>query len=363
MKERVYVGTYTEEIHFASGKVVKGKGEGIYVLEFDCETGRLTQTDLVRSVVNPSYMAISEDKRFLYAVNERKESNGVLGGTVSAFSINPDGSLAFLNRRYTRGIDPCYVTAGSQTVYVCNYGSGSAAVYPVLKDGSLGEMQQFIQLEGSGAHPTRQTGPHAHSMIIFDGGKRGGICDLGSDRIEMYSIEKNGNLVHDSELSIESAKGAGPRHDEFSPDGQWLYVINELNSTISVYLYEKGNNRFVLCQNIPTLEEEDAGGNTCADIHVSANGKYVYGSNRGNGTIAVYKREENGLLSRIQTISSGGDVPRSFALTGDGNYLIAANQNSDNLTVFRVREDGSLIFSSEYMVGTPVCIKMISLAD
>ena len=363
MRYRIYVGTYTEEIHFASGKVVKGRGEGIYQLLLDQERERLLLTGEICCCVNPSYLSLDSDGSHMYVANERKESDGIAGGTVSAYKVNRDtGALTLLNRRYTKGTDPCYVTVHPACVYVCNYGSGSIAAYPVARDGSLDEMAQFIQYEGSSVHESRQTGPQAHSMTLYGNENYGLVCNLGTDRIEAYRIDKSGRMILMPESSIASRPGAGPRHQEFSADGRYLYTVTELDSTVSVYRYDQQKQRFFEIQIIATLAADFKGENTCADIHIAPDGSFLYVSNRGNSTIAIYHVDKaNGCLALSGHMGSGGEVPRSFAITPDGRHMIAANQNSDNIVLFRVREDGMLEQTDEISIFNPVCVKILCL--
>lgn len=360
MEYRIYVGTYTEEIHFASGKVVKGKGEGLYQLRLNRESGKLSQAGTACRCINPSYLNLSRDGRYLYAANERKESEGVFGGTVSAYQVDGrTGELIFLNRRYTKGADPCYITVHPGCIYVCNYGSGSVASYPIAENGSLMEMTQFIEYKGGGPHKIRQTGAHTHSMTLFESGSCGLVCDLGRDRIEAYRIDGKGHLVHAPELSIDSQPGAGPRHQVFSSDESFLYTVNELDSTVSVYRYEKSESEFLEIQKISTLVHEIGEINTCADIQLSPDGLCLYVSNRGDSTIVIYRvNEADGQLELIGYTDSGGEIPRSFVITPDGKYLVVANQNSDNVVVFRILEGGKLEAVDEINIGSPVCVKI-----
>lgn len=359
MKYRIYTGTYTEEIHFASGKIVKGRGKGIYYLTLDTEKGKLEVSGVKDNIINPSYLTLSVDGKYLYAANERKMSEGVYGGTVSAFQIDGEtGELTFLNKQFTNGTDPCYVAVHPACVYVCNYGSGSLASYPIHEDGSLGERRQFIQYEGKSVDKNRQAGPHAHSMVLFEENQFALMCNLGTDRIEAYRIREDGWLEPEERMSIVSALGAGPRHMEFSKDGRFLYVVNELNSSISVYTYDKAGKAFREQQTVPSVLDGYSGENTCADIHVAEDGRFVFASNRGNSTIVCYRRGKDGNLIPVGQYTSGGQVPRSFLLTPDGKFLVAANQNSDSVTLFALEENGGLRQLDEVLVYNPVCVKL-----
>ncbi|WP_101909186.1 lactonase family protein [Marasmitruncus massiliensis] len=368
MEYHVYIGTYTEEIHFASGKIVYGQGKGIYHYRMDVNTGDLISASTPAGSINPSDLAISSDHKILYAANERKESDEVFGGTVSAFLIGEDGALSFLNRQYTGGIDPCYVTVNDARtqVYVCNYGSGSIAVFPLAADGSLRPRSQLVQHSGGSLHPTRQSGPHAHSLLLSSDNRLAYALDLGTDRLEVYECDcSSGRLNVRPDLSMDTKAGTGPRHAVWHPDGNRLYVINELDSTVQAYALEARTGRLALLGTaVPTLLGNFTGENTCADIHISPDGNFLYGSNRGNGTLAVYRIRSDGTLNPVEQVSSGGLVPRSFALDPTGRFLLAANQNSDNLSLFAIEPaTGRLRLISQTAVPNPVCVKIAVIND
>ena len=233
----VYVGTYTEPIRFGSGKILQGKGEGIYVYRMDESSGAMELVRVVAGVTNPSYLAFDSTQRFLYAVNELKTYEDQPTGTVSAFAVDPKtGDLAFLNKQLTHGTDPCHVLVDKKRthVFVANFMSGSICVLPVREDGSLGQASDFIQHHGSSIDPARQKGPHAHSVTLDAANRFAFVPDLGLDKLMVYRFDpKRGMLEANSVPWIKTKPGAGPRHVAFHPNGKWAYLINELDSTLT----------------------------------------------------------------------------------------------------------------------------------
>ncbi|GHS96189.1 3-carboxymuconate cyclase [Synergistales bacterium] len=360
----VYIGSYTQPILFGNGNVLNGKGEGIYIYKMNTDTGELSHVSTTRNVPNPSYLVLSPDGKFLYCVNELKEYEGRLSGAASAFAVYPGGELRFLNRLATEGADPCHVNingcvSGKSThVTVTNFTSGSVCVFPITLDGFLGEPSRFFQHEGKSVNPTRQKGPHAHSLIFDKDEKYAFVPDLGIDKIVLYKTEFEGRGLAISESSFDSAPGSGPRHCVFHPSGRHCYAINELDISVSVMDYD-GAGGLVHRQTISLVPDgTDKSGSIGADIHISALGTAVYASVRGLDTLYILNVEPTGLLSLQGTVPSGGKTPRNFALTPDGKYLIAANQDTDNLVVFKIEAStGDLKKLLEVQVPTPVCVR------
>lgn len=366
-KTQVYVGTYTHPIKFGTGQILDSKGKGIYRLELDLESGNLEITGVSSGIINPSYLVIDQSKRFLYAVNELKEYEGKASGSVSAFKISEaDGTLKLINMQPTNGTDPCHVILSPEGkhLFVSNYMSGSVAVYPIQEDGAIGEMCQFFQHEGSSVNPARQTGPHAHALVFSPDGRFAFVPDLGIDRLMIYQMTGGDEPLRPAATPyFQTRPGAGPRHCVFSQDGQYCYLINELNSTISVLAYDSANGSFSEVQVASSLPEGlNMPGNTCADIHLAPDGNYLYGSNRGNNSLVVYRVEkETGKLTYIDCQPCGGEIPRNFAIDPSGRYLLCANQDSDNIVTFGIDKDsGRLTKLTEITVHTPVCVKMIA---
>lgn len=358
----VFVGTYTQPIKFGTGNILEGKGEGIYCYELDLRTGELMLVDITSGVSNPSYLTLDIGKRYLYAVNELKEFEGKASGAVSAFSVGPGThKLTFLNQKATNGTDPCHVTINRNNthVFVSNFMSGSVCVFPRKEDGRLAEASHFIQHNGSSADPNRQSGPHAHSLTFDPENNFAYVPDLGMDKLMIYKTDFiNGRLEPCSTPYLSSEPGAGPRYCVFHPAGRYCYLINELNSTLSVLQYDRNTGGLEVIQVVQAVVGGSTAGNTCADVHISPDGQYLYGSNRGRDSIVIYKTgRPDGKLTYVGTEPSGGKMPRNFAVDPTGAYLLVGNQDSDNIIVFAIdRQSGTLKKVSETTIPTPVCI-------
>ncbi len=343
-KQNFYVGTYTSE-----------GAKGIYLCNFDNITGAITLLDTFEGIDNPSFLKISKDKRFLYAVTEKQE------GYVSAFQIDKNGKLKFINKQISNGSGPCQVDVShdGKFVAVANYGGGTTALYPVIENGSLLPAVSVIKNEGSGIDKLRQNKPYAHSIKFSPFGNEVFSADLGTDQLNIYHLEKD-KLTQNGQKYAKTVPGSGPRHFDFHPDGKTIFVINELNSTISTF--KKKDGIWENFQAISTLPADFKGVSYCADIHISVDGKYLYGSNRGHNSIAVFEIEkETKNLKLAGFVSVEGDWPRNFAISPDGNFLLVANQKSGNITVFKInKETGMPVFTGkEIKIPTPVCIEFL----
>ena len=365
---RVYVGTYTEAIRFGTGEIFQGKGEGIHIFRLDRETGALEEIDVARGVKNPSFLCLSSDARFLYSVNELKTDDGRDGGMVSAFSVDPAaGSLKFLNTQPTRGGDPCHVTMDSQGthVVVANYTGGSIAVYPIESDGRLGAASSFVQHEGSSVNKNRQAGPHAHSGVFDAESRFLHVPDLGQDKVVCYRYDgANGRVSEEAAASLSIDPGAGPRHLVFSPDGRFAYVINELSSTITICRHEPSSGAMSSVGSVSTLPPDFDGESSCADIHMHPTGRYLYASNRGHDSIAIFRRDaSSGALEMIGHEPTQGLVPRNFVLDREGSLMLVANQSSDNIVPFKIDASTGLLRPTGAItrVGTPVCVTIVEV--
>jgi 6-phosphogluconolactonase len=353
----VYIGTYT------SGK---SRSEGIYIYKLNLETGELKLYKTIKNVVEPSFLAIDNSRRYLYAVNETVEYEGKKSGAVSAFAINQKtGDLQFLNRQPSLGGAPCFVTVAKNEkfVLVANYVGGNVTVFPIQTDGKLGASIDLAQHSGSGANKERQEAAHAHSIMLDQNNRFAFANDLGIDKVMIYQFDnKTGKLKPNSAQPFYQTKaGAGPRHFEFHPNGKFAFVINELDMTISSLAYDTRQGTLKEIQTVPTLPADFSGANSCADVHVSPNGRFLYGSNRGHDSIVSFRIDEkNGKLEYIEHISTGGKTPRNFAIDPTGQFLLAANQNSDSIVVFRIDEkSGKLAKTGKAEAPMPVCIKLI----
>jgi 6-phosphogluconolactonase len=351
-KHILYVGTYTE-----------GTSDGIFVYLFNDVSGKLVNLKMPVVCTNPSFLTISNSKKYLYAVSEVDLPEKNHGGSVLAYAIDRSGQLTLINEVLTNGSNPCHVSISpdDKKLVVSNYSGGNLSFFNVLPDGSLSEMVQRIQHEGSGPFPERQTSPHAHSAKFDPKGKYLYAADLGIDEFKIYnSVVGDAAITPGSQPFLKLPPGSGPRHFDFSSDGNYIYLINELNSTITVLM--RYGNVWKSLQTIKTIPKGFKGENWCADIHVSADGRFVYGSNRGHNSIAVFKRDQiSGKLELIQTISVEGNWPRNFALDPSKGFLLVANQKSNDITVFRIDEvTGMLKFTGiKFPTDRPVCLQFL----
>ncbi|HMK38538.1 MAG TPA: lactonase family protein [Bacteroidota bacterium] len=349
---RLFVGTYTS-----------GKSEGIYRCRFDTASGELHVESATGGVTNPSFIALDRNRSRLFCVNETAEFDGKPGGSVSAFAVDPEtGDLHFLNSRSTHGAGPCYLTidAAGRYVLAANYTGGSLAVLPVGNDGSLGEATDFVQHRGSSVTP-RQQGPHAHSIVLDASGRFAYAADLGLDRVMIYRFDhRAGKLLPSTPPWAALKAGAGPRHIALSPDGSAAYVADELDSTLTVFSVDRSTGGLEHRQTLSTLPSGFAGENLPADVHVDRSGRFVYVSNRGHDSIAVFAVDATkGVLSPVQHAPTGGKWPRNFTIDPAGGYLLVANQRSDTITVFAVHpESGTLSPKGQATeIPSPVCMK------
>ena len=353
-----YVGTYTSE----------NESDGIYTYNLDMKTGNLEQIYVTSKVDNPSYLHISSDNKFLYAALENEVYNGQVGGAAAAYSINQDtGKIDLINVEVTKGKSPCNVctTSDNKYVFVANYEGGSVSVFPVNDDGSLKELSLVLKHEGVGPNKIRQSKPHVHYVTLTPEGKYLCVVDLGIDSVKFYELDRKlGSLTLNEKLSLKMKSGCGPRHMEFNSNGQNAYIITELSSEIAVALYSKENQTFEVVQYISTLPKEYEGENTCGAIHISPNGNYVYASNRGHDSLAIFKIDRiSGKLELVGHSSSYGECPRDFEIEPTGNFLFAANQNSDSIVTFKIDSASGKLeaLKKSVKVPSPVCIKFISL--
>jgi 6-phosphogluconolactonase len=351
----LYVGTYTS-----------GRSQGIYLYRMNLSTGELRHHSIVTGVVNPSFLAIGPQARYLFAVNEVEEFDGKPGGAITAFSINRQtGGLSLLNQQPSLGGAPCYVTVDrtGKFVLAANYAGGSVSVLPVLRDGRLSKATALVQHHGSSLNSERQEGPHAHCIILDRSNRYAFAVDLGIDKIMIYRFDADrGKLTPNEIPSVNAKPGDGPRHIIFHPNGRYAYVINELTSTLTVFTYDGARGALSAVQTTSTLPRDFSGVNTCADVHVSPSGKFLYGSNRGHDSIVVFAIDEaTGKLRHVDHHPSGGKTPRNFAVDPTGSYLLVANQNSDTITVYRIDpRRGSLTATGHTIeVPSPVNLKLI----
>jgi 6-phosphogluconolactonase len=362
----VYVGTYTRR-----DSALAHMEKGIQRFMFDPSSGALTFVETITGIVNPSFLAISPDRRFLYAVSEMTDLvNGRPAGGVAAYAIDPNSfTLRHLNEQATSGTSPCHLTVDATGRYVMatNYGSGSVCLFPIRPDGSLGNSSDFITHEGSSINPQRQQEPHPHSINLDPSNRFAFVPDLGTDKVMIYLLDtESGKLTLNAEQPWARTKsGAGPRHLAFHPNGKLLYVVNELDSTVTGFAFDADRGTLREIGAISTLPTDFDGKSHCADIHVHPNGKFLYASNRGHDSIAVFAVDaQSGDLKPVEYMPTGGQVPRNFAIEPTGTYLLAANQNSDDIFTFTIDDKNGKLTPTglRTQVPAPVCIKFLTPA-
>lgn len=347
---RVYFGTYTN-----------GESQGIYVSDFDPDTGKLGMPRLAAETANPSFLALHPNRRFLYAVNELGRFRGKASGALTSLAIQPDGSLRQLNQVPTRGGAPCHleVDRHGKHVYVANYSGGNICSLPIAADGSVGTATGFVQHAGSSV-TSRQKGPHAHGIHLDPQQKFAAVADLGLDKVLVYALDhQTGNLTPADPPAADVRPGAGPRHLAFRPDGAFLYSLNELDSTVTAFRYSPEVGTLSTIQTISTLPKDYAGKSYTSEVLTSPDGKTLYCSNRGHDSIAVFRIDAtSGELELVELESTQGKTPRGFGIDPRGNYLLVGNQGSHTVTVLKIdtTTGGLTPTGQQLQVPTPVCV-------
>jgi len=351
----VYIGTYTGP-----------KSQGIYVYKLDMATGKLAPLGLAGESANPSFLAIHPNHGFLYAVNETDTYQAQKTGSVSAFAIDrATGKLTLLNVVSSGDPGPCHLVVDNagQDVLVTNYGVGSVAVFPILADGRLGKATAFLPHTGHSVNPERQKEPHAHSMYTSPDNRFAVSADLGTDQVYVYRFDAaKGTLVPNDPPSVAVPAGSGPRHFAFHPSGKFAYVIEEMASSITAFSYDATAGVLHPLETVSTLPKDFKGKSTCAEIEMHPSGKFVYGSNRGHDSIAVFAMDAaRGTLTPVEYVSTQGKTPRGFGIDPTGAYLIAANQETNALVVFRIDADtGRLTPTGQVLdIQSPVCVVFV----
>lgn len=334
----VFIGSYSQPIVLGTGELVPGSGDGITVYRMD-EAGHLTRL-FAAGKPNPTYLALSPDKKVLYAVNELQEYHEEASGAVSAYAIDSvSGELTLLSRRMTGGSNACCVSvsADGAYVFVANFSGGSLAVFPALADGSLGTASCFLQHYGHGTNPTRQDAPHVHQVSVDPAGKHVLVADLGTDELSVYGVDwSQGCLIPNVAPAAKADPGEGPRQFIFDRSGKRLYLVTELLSTVRVYDYDAETGSLTFLQVLPALPEDCGVDSIAACIKLHPNGKFLYTSNRGHDSIALFHVLADGTLSPVAIQSAGGKTPRDFCLTPDGEFLLSGFQDSNELILYRI---------------------------
>lgn len=351
-KEILYVGTYT----------TRGS-QGIYAFEFDRARGTLKPLQSASELKNPTFLTTNPSGNELYAVSETGPS-----GLIGAYSIDKKtGKLRFLNQQSSHGDGPCYVSVNQtgKLAFAANYGGGSIAVLPVLTNGSIGAATDSVQYSGSGPNKERQEKPHAHSIVVSPDSRYVYASDLGTDKVYTYAIDEATQKVKPAQTPYTAvAPGSGPRHLTFHPNGRYAYLVEELVSSVAVFAYDKETGALRLLEDkVKALPADFTGNNTSADIHIDPAGKFLYLSNRGHNSLAIFSIANDGRIKLTGHEPTGGKTPRNFLVDKRGEFVLVANQDSDNITMFkRDAKTGKLTpTGSPIQVPAPVCLVLTTL--
>lgn len=350
------IGTYTPK---------DGASRGIYAVRLDSATGALSQPELAAQTPNPTFLALHPDGRHVYALGESGTSGGKPGGAALAYTLDRGtGKLTLLNSEPTGGAGCAHLglDATARTLVLVSYHGGELFTFPVGADGRIGPRTGTLTQTGKlGPNSARQDKPHPHSVFFSNDNRFAYVCDLGLDRIFSYRLDPAASTLAPV-AQTPTAPGAGPRHAKFSADGRFFYAINELDSTITVYACDPATGALEPRQSVPTLPEGFKGTSICAEIRIHPNGRFVYGSNRGHDSLAVFARnEKDGTLTRVQIEPCGGGHPRNFALSPDGAWLVCANRDANNLVVFGVDAATGRLTPSGHAMTVPqaVCVLFV----
>lgn len=341
-----------------------GDQGAIHAYRLDEEAGRLTPVHRTGGVENPFFLAVSPDQRFLYAIHA-KSFGGKDFEEVAAFSlVGRGGELKPLNRTSTRGTASCYldVDATGKTLLVANYSTGSVASLPIREDGSLAEIATFAQHSGASVDKSRQEGPHAHCFVISPDNRFAYAADLGLDQVLAYRLNAaSGTLEPARQPFARTPPGAGPRHLTFHPNGKWMYVINELSNSVTRYDYDQATGGLIERGTISTLPDDFTGTSYCADLKITPDGKFLYGTNRGHDSLACYRIDDGGELTRIAIEPSRGKGPQNLAIAAGGKLLLCANMPGHNVAVFRIDSESGRLTALEPLVEqpSPSCIRVL----
>lgn len=349
-RETMYVGTYS----------VRGS-EGIYVFEFDRKAGTMRPVQSVSNAKSPSFLAVHPSGNYLYSVNEGADKSG----GVSAYAIDPaTGKLQYLNSQPSLGGGACHVAVDQtgKTVFISNYGGGSLAVLPIQANGSLNAPTDSVQNAGSGPNSTRQEKAHVHSATLSPDNRFLYVADLGTDKLHIFAIDPKTSTVKPAQTPFVTVKpGAGPRHFTFHPNGKYAYLVEELISSVAVFSRDVQTGSLTLIQDaVATLPDGFTGQNTSADIHIDSSGKFLYQSNRGANTLAIFSISNDGRLTKVGDQPVEGKTPRNFLIDPKGEFVFVANQDTDNITIFRRDgKSGKLTYTGQAVsVPAPVCVIM-----
>jgi 6-phosphogluconolactonase len=356
-KEIIYVGTYS----------TRGS-QGIYVYQLDRVKAKMNLIQTIQTPASPTFLAIHPSGKFLYSVNRGAIEEMPNSGSVSSFSIDSKtGKLTLLNQRPSYGMDPAHISIDKtgKWAFISNYTEGTFVVLSVFDDGLLGSSVDSRKHLGKSVHPERQQKAYVHSAVVAPDNRFVVVSDLGADKIFSYRLDAAKGRIEDANPPYVSVKpGCGPRHFDFHPTGNFGYSVEELTSTVGVFSYNKSTGSLTtLADSIPSLPQDFTGKNTAADIHVHPNGNYLYTSNRGHNSIAIFSIDKAGMIKLTGQQDTKGKIPRNFMIDLKGDYLFVANQDSDNIVIFKIdpktgklRDTGNQI-----KVPAPACLKMLTL--
>lgn len=354
-KFRVYFGTYSSR-----------GSQGIYFADLDLATGSLAPPQVAGEVTSPSFLAIHPSRKYLFSVNEISDLDGKKTGGLTAFAIQPDGTLQKRNQQPSGGAGPCHLVVDSagRHVLVANYGGGSASVLPIGEDGSLGAATSFVQHQGSSVNKQRQEAPHAHSINLDAANRFAFVADLGLDQVLIYRYDAaKGMLSPNDPPHAKVAPGAGPRHFAMHPNGKFAYVINEMASTVTAFGYDSAKGSLTELQTISTLPPGFSGNTSTAEVQVHPSGKFLFGSNRGHNSIVSFKIGDDGKLAYVAHQAQDVNVPRNFGVDPTGKYVLVGSQESDRVVVFKVDLDTGKLLPTGHAIAVPipVCVKFLPL--
>lgn len=341
-----------------------GDQGAIHSFDFDLSTGSLKPLHRTTTVQNPFFLALSPDKKFLYSIHALKFGSKEAEEIAAFKLLGTDGKLELLNKQSARGSAACYLHVDNpgKTVVVANYSSGSVASLPVKEDGSLGEAASFFQHAGSSVNPARQKEPHAHCIVVSPDNKYAFAADLGLDQVLCYKLDsKQGKITANDPPFARTPAGAGPRHLTFHPNGKKVYVINELLNSVTLFDYDSTKGSLREEQTISTLPGDFKGTSYCADLKITPDGKYLYGTNRGHDSIACYSIGADGKLTLVNIEPSLGKGPQNLAITSKGEWLLCANMPGKNVAIFRIDPKTGKIkpVGEPVSMPSPSCIMLV----
>lgn len=352
---RLYIATLTA-----------GDEGGIFQAQFDAETGKLDRIGVAGKAKNSSFLAFHPSVKYLYATCDVDEYANSQAGALAAFEIDAEtGKLTLLNHQSSIGAVPCHVSLDrdGKHALIANWLGGSIAVFPIRNDGTLGESTANVQHTGSSVHKVRQAAPHPHSINLDPASRYAFVADAGIDQVLIYRFDKTaGTLVPNQPAGFTAARGAAPRHLTFHPNGKWTYVINELDNTVSALHYNADRGAFELMQNISTLPDGEAVENLTSEIIVHPSGKFLYGSNRGHDSLAMFAIDQSsGRLTALGQHPAGGHTPRSFAIDPTGKFLLSALQDSDRIVVHQIDPVTGKLKQTDHQIDVPkpLCVKFV----